>query len=191
MTENRVEPCTANIEGHAKVLFITLNALCCCLATSGNMMVLVAIYKTRSLRTISNFFICSLATADLHVGLLINPLYIAPVALRVWVSNHPLYRTENYLWIQSLTVTTFSLAIVSVDRYIAITKVFRYQEILTKRRCTVIISSVWIFSLTIASVAIFVNPEDGSKVWVTYLATTVGIPLAIMGYCYYHICRAV
>ena len=31
----------------------------------------------------------------------------------------------------------------------------------------------------------------GSKVWVTCLTTTVGIPLAIMGYCYYHICRAV
>ena len=190
MTENHVKPCTANIEGHAKALFITLNALSCCLATSGNMMVLVAIYKTRSLRTISNFFICSLATADLLVGLLINPLYIALVAIRVWVSDHPLYQTENYLWIQSLTVTTFSLAAVSVDRYIAITKVFRYQEILTKKRCTAIISSIWVFSLAIASVTFFIDPEDGSKVWVTCQAITVGIPLAAMGYCYYHIYRA-
>ena len=187
MTENYTANCTANLGGHAKVIFITLNAFSCCMATSGNTVVLLAVYKIRSLRTISNFFICSLATADLLVGLLINPLYIALVSLGVWVSDHPLYLAENYLWIHSLTVTTFSLAAVSVDRYIAITKLFRYKEILTKRRCAAIIISIWAFSLIIGSLVLFIDPEDGSKAWVTCQITTVGIPLVIMGYCYYHI----
>ena len=190
MTDNCTKNCTANFEGIAKIIFITLNAVSFCLATSGNTMVLLAVYKTRSLRTISNLFICSLATADLLVGLLINPLYIALVSLGVWVSDHPLYRIENYLWIHLLTVTTFSLAAVSVDRYIAVTKVFRYQEILTKRRCAVVITSIWAFFLIIGSLVLFIDLEDGSKAWVTCQVTTVGIPLIIMGYCYYHIYRA-
>ena len=186
---NHTKPCTANLEGPGMVLFITLNAFSCCLATSGNTIVLVAVYKTRSLRTISNFFICSLAMADLLVGFLNNPLYIAIVALRVWVSDHPLYRAENYVWIQALTITTFSLAVVSVDRYIAITKVFRYQEILTQSRCAAIIFSIWAFSLIIGSAALFLDPKDGSKAWVSCQVITISIPLVIMGYCYYHIYR--
>ena len=187
---NSTTPCTSNIEGKAYTLFVILNVLSGFFATTGNVVVLLAVYKTRSLRTVSNFFICSLAVADLLVGLIVNPLYIAIVTLRVWVSDHPLYQAENYLWIQTLAMTTFSLAAISIDRYIAVTKVFRYQEILTKNRCFVTIGSVWAFSATFASATFVIAPGDSSKLWVACVVITVGIPLAIMTYCYYYIFQA-
>ena len=49
---------------------------------------------------------------------------------------------------------------------------------------------LWAFSLIIGSSVLFIDLEDGSKAWVTCQVTTVGIPLIIMGYCYYHIYRA-
>ena len=187
MKLNNKETCTANLEVPEKILFILINALSCILTTSGNVMVLAAVYKTRSLRTISNCFLCSLAVADFLVGILVNPLYIAIVILNAWVMDHPLYKAENYLWMQTLTVTTFSLGAVSIDRYFAITNVFRYQEIMTRRKCIAIISSIWIFSVVFALTGLLIDTEDSSKAWVACMSLTVGLPLTTMVYCYYHI----
>lgn len=182
--------CTANMKGFEQLLFVVLNVLSSCLTIIGNAAVLFTVYSSQTLRTVSNFFICSLSIADFLVGALIKPLYITIVVLGVWVTNHPLYLAENYLWIQSLSATTFTLAAISVDRYLAVTKVFRYEEIMTERRCTIILISIWAFSFLFASKAFIIHPKDASKLWVASTVITVCIPLAIISYCYFYIFKA-
>ena len=189
MLINNTETCSANLQGKIYVLFVVLNAASGLLAVMGNAVVLFVVYRTRALRTVSNYFICSLAVADFLVGLVINPLYIALVSLGVWVSNHPLYQAENYLWVHSLTTTTFSLAAISVDQYIAVTKVFLYERAMTEKRCCLIIGSVWSFSAIFASTTFCIAPSETPKLWIACVIVTVGIPLSVMIYCYYYIFR--
>lgn len=189
---NAVEPwhCTANLQGFEQLLFVVLNVLSGCLTIFGNIAVLFTVYSSQSLQTVSNFLICSLSIADFLVGVVVNPLYIAIVILKVWVSSHVLYLAENYFWVQSLFVTTFSLAAISVDRYLAITKVFRYEAILTRRRCAVTIFSIWVVSFVFSSITLIIEPEDASKLWVTSNALTICIPFAVIGYSYFYIYQA-
>ena len=46
-------------------------------AVAGNAVVLWLFYKSESLRTISNRFLASLSAADLFVGLVMDPIWIA------------------------------------------------------------------------------------------------------------------
>ena len=101
----------------------------------GNCVVLLAIYQTKTLRTVSNFFIASLAVADISVGFFMNPILICKAALNIWQGNHWLSKLADFMWIQTTTSTTFNLCSVSIDRYVAITAVFKYHRIMTRKKC--------------------------------------------------------
>ena len=74
------------------------------------------------------------------------------------------------LWIHTTTATTFHLCCVSVDRFIANRFPFRYQDIVTKKRCCKVIILVWLISLdllgNIASALLWL-----SLAFVTFIAS--------------------
>lgn len=46
------------------------------LTVFGNVLVVMSVYRERSLRTVTNYFICSLAVADIMVAVMVMPLAI-------------------------------------------------------------------------------------------------------------------
>ena len=82
------------------------------------------------------------------------------------------------LWIHTATATTFHLCCVSVDRFIAIRFPFRYQDIVTKKRCCTVIILVWLISLdllgNIASAVLWL-----SLAFITFIAS-----LFVITFCY-------
>ena len=115
-------------------------------AVTGNAVVLLLLYKNESLRTISNRFLVSLSVADFLVGLVIDPTWIVITCLIQPPKAHILFHITRVLWIDTTAATTFNLCCVSVDRFIAIRFPFRYQDILTKKRCYTAIILVWLIS---------------------------------------------
>ncbi|EDO26007.1 predicted protein, partial [Nematostella vectensis] len=97
-----------------------LNTILAVFSTAGNAIVLIAIWRTSSLHSTSNYFIASLAAADLSVGFIINPLWVAKSGLNIWENNHFLTIFTEFMSVQTLVTTTFNLAAVSVDRYVAV-----------------------------------------------------------------------
>ena len=147
--------------------FVDTVILCCFHAISGfssftgNLLVLLSIYQTPSLRTMHNIFIASMASADFLVGLAICPLYIAFTVLdRVWVTVPVLYKMENFLWVQTLVGTTFSLCAVSVDRCYAVTSATHYSAVVTASRCKVTVFIIWFVSCVLASLSFFMTTND-------------------------------
>ena len=183
--------CSPNLSHDWRVIFIFLNSVAIVIALGGNAIILLSIYKVRSLRTTSNIFIVSLAAADLVVVLLINPTYIALTATKKWFSSHALYKMENFLWIQCLVTSTFTLCAVSIDRLIAVTSAMKYKQIVTKRRCCYVVVSIWTASLVFGCSPLIVDNRDkASIVWILCLVLTFIIPFVIIIYCYVHIFRA-
>ena len=151
-------------------------------AIIGNAVVLWLIARHRSLRTISNLFLTSLAAADLLVGFVIAPVWIL---VRCLYSDrehvHVYVLTIDYLWIHTTVATTFNLCCVTLDRNIAIFHSLRYQDILTKKRCYSVIASVWFMSLVLPCSRFFV--EDSSAIlalWMSFTVITVLIPMFII-----------
>ena len=163
------------------------------LAVCSNVLILAAFYQTRSLRSISNFFIASLAVSDLLVGLAVNPVYVAMhltgVAFdftRVW----PVRLAENWLWIQSVITSTFNLTAISLDRYIAVTRTFLYtQTVGIVASLALYLSGPFQFFFT--SVRFLIHDSRYSPIlWITTTTAMVLLPLLIICYCYFHIFRA-
>ena len=163
-------------------LWFTLSGLA---AVAGNAMVLWLFYKSESLRTISNRFLASLSVADLFVGLVIDPIWIASYCLIQPPADSDMFFYTDMFWVHTTTATTFSLCCVSVDRFIAIRFPFRYQEIITKKRCYTVIILVWLFSLALPfSMMLVNNDKDDAALWLSFAFLICVTPLFVVSISY-------
>lgn len=166
-----------------------LNAILSVVAIFGNCMILLAIYRTPGLRTNSNYLIASLAVADFSVGLIMNPLYAVKAGLAIQDTSHPLAVVAEVMTLQTLTATTYSLCGVSVDRYLAIVAVFRYESYVTTERCLRLIGLIWIFSFIIPLSRVFITDQFNAlpTMWMFSYTVVFIIPLSGISFCYFRI----
>ena len=160
---------------------------------AGNAVVLWLFYRNESLRTTSNGFLTSLSVTDFLVGLVIDPVWIV---IRCLIQP-PVQSTLHYciymLWIHTTTATTFNLCCVSVDRFIAIRFPFRYQDIVTKKRCCTVIILVWLISLCLPFTAISVDLLGNiasAVLWLSLAFVTFVAPLFVVTFCYMFMFKA-
>ena len=157
-------------------------------AVIGNAVVLWLFYQNESLRTISNRFLASLCVADIIVGLIIDPTWIA---IRCWIQPpriHILRQVINLFWIHTTAATVFNLCCVSVNRFITICFPFRYQDFVTKQRCYAVIIMVWLISLFLPFSRILVdNRTKIEKLWFSLTFIIFVLPLSVVTLCYFWI----
>ena len=65
-------------------------------AITGNLFVLLAVYRNTQLRTISNYFIVALAISDILLPLICAPQSIADVILGRWPFNQDVCQAQGY-----------------------------------------------------------------------------------------------
>ena len=127
-----------------------VNILLSITATLGNSLILVALHKESSLHPPSKLFYRCLATTDLLIGLVTQPLYAT-----YWMSlvheHWSLCRYSNYAtgvtgYVLCL-VSLLTLTAISVDRLLALLLRLRYKEIVTLRRTYIILAIFWFISL--------------------------------------------
>ena len=124
-------------------LLIVLLFFMCLLIVAVNGLVVFLIQKKKSLRTITNMFLTSLALSDLMSGLVGIPLLVICLvkdAIKVCVSSAIFFR---FTAISSVC----HVLLVSCDRYIFIVHYMKHHSLVTKQRAIVAIISVWLFSL--------------------------------------------
>ena len=172
-----------------KIVLSTWYGLAGMAAMTGNAVVLCLIYRIPSLRTTSNFFISSLAVADLLVGLVIAPVWIV---LRCWYTDVQNYgEAIDFLWIHTTVATTFNLLCVSLDRNVAIFYPLRYQNFLSKRRCFSAIAIVWLMSLCLPCSRFLVDDSSGNlALWMSVSVITILVPMIIILLCSARILKA-
>ena len=160
-------------------------------AVTGNAVMLWLFFRNESLRTISNLFLASLSVADLLVGLVIVPAWII---FMWWLTFHNLFNVFlECLWVHTTVTTTFNICCISVDRFIAIRFPFRYQDIVTKKRCCTGIILVWLFSLGLPFSTLSVIGEESisvSVLWISVALITFAIPLLVVSCCYVYIFKS-
>ena len=124
-----------------------------------NVVLLVAVWRTTSLRTPSNVLICALASTDCCVGLT-QPIFVA--LLVSMLTNVPLSIKCTLLLVnRSLDnlVAVFSLFIftaVSIDKLLMINLHLRYQTLITVKRVLLALAATFTVSVAITTMN-FVN----------------------------------
>lgn len=148
-------------ETHYKAVIIVLKVLpmflIVCGALIGNVLVILSVLTFWKLRqSITNFFILSLAFADLLVALIVMPFNAMIIInagrwlLGRWMCD--IYNSNDVLF---STASIIHLVCISIDRYIAIVYPFLYENIITRRRAYLMIAATWILSILISYVPIF------------------------------------
>ena len=166
---------TAGLHGHLTFVSV-LNSFLSVTAFLGNALILVALRRESSLHPPSKLLLRSLATTDLFVGLISEPL-----AVTYWMSEV----NEHWnicrlvlpadLFIGSILcgVSLWTMTAISVNRLLALLLGLRYKQVVTLNRTYVIIVTIWIVS-TVISAMQFWNPVITLWYWI------IVIPLCLV-----------
>ncbi|KAG4070646.1 hypothetical protein HA402_013566 [Bradysia odoriphaga] len=135
-----------------EAILVTLILLVIILLTIiGNILVILSVFTYKPLRIVQNFFIVSLAVADLTVAVLVLPFNVANMMIGRWVFGIHLCK----MWLTSdilcCTSSILNLCAIALDRYWAITDPINYAQKRTFERVLLLIAGVWILSFVISS----------------------------------------
>ena len=137
--------------GAMTVFKVAMNSFTSCAAIMLNIVAIIALRKTPSLRKPLKILLLSISVSDLCVGLLVLPLN---VALHVIDKRNPivapLARVNTISATFFCTATLLGICAVSVDRFLAIHLHLRYQEIVTHRRVEAVVISIWVLSAVLS-----------------------------------------
>ncbi|KAI3385704.1 hypothetical protein SNEBB_009173 [Seison nebaliae] len=123
------------------------------LTMCGNVLVLLAIFRSSSLRAATNIFVGNLAVADLLLGVCVLPLSVySEVKSGAWRLGYILCRVWAAIDVLCCTASIVSLCIISIDRWIGVRKPLRYAYIMTRKRAFIVVVCVWVISLGISVV---------------------------------------
>ncbi|XP_061673638.1 alpha-2B adrenergic receptor [Syngnathoides biaculeatus] len=133
----------------ATAAFATAITLMVVFTIVGNIMVIIAVLTSHSLRGPQNLFLVSLAAADILVATLIIPFSLANELLGYWYFKS--LWCEIYLALDVLFCTSsiVHLCAISLDRYLSISRV-TYGRQRTPRRIKAAIVVVWLISAVIS-----------------------------------------
>ena len=124
----------------------------------GNSLTLVALHKISSLRPPSKLLYRCLATTDLLVGLVAQPLYVTYLMSVVHEHWSLCHYARKAAYITSVTlcgVSLLTMAVISVDRLLALLLGLRYKKIVTLKRIYITIASFWVLCLVASLCTIF------------------------------------
>ncbi|XP_076372037.1 5-hydroxytryptamine receptor 1-like isoform X2 [Tachypleus tridentatus] len=163
----------------------------------GNALVCISVYLVKKLRQPSNFLLVSLAVSDLCVSLLVMPFALHYELTGSWTLGPEVCDMWVAFDVTSCTASILNLCMISVDRYLAITKPLTYGVRRTSRRIWLCIAAVWVLSCLISVPPLIVlGNEHGSETKPTcevsqnfgyQLYATLGsfyIPLLVMIFVY-------
>ncbi|XP_022253925.1 alpha-2A adrenergic receptor-like [Limulus polyphemus] len=112
----------------------------------GNMLVCIAIATEKSLKTVQNWFIASLAVSDFLVGLVIMPFSLANELMGYWIFGTIWCEIHAALDVLLCTASINNLCLISLDRYWSVTHAVEYLKKRTPTRAIAMICFVWFLS---------------------------------------------
>ncbi|XP_060699123.1 dopamine receptor D4 related sequence [Hemiscyllium ocellatum] len=122
----------------------------------GNVLVCLSVLIERSLKTATNYFIVSLAVADLLLAVLVLPLFVyTEFQGGIWTLNSFLCDALMTMDVMLCTASIFNLCAISVDRYVAVIVPLKYNRNHFSGRQLILIMATWLLSLGVASPVIF------------------------------------
>ncbi|KAM3858927.1 dopamine receptor D4 related sequence [Diretmus argenteus] len=122
----------------------------------GNVLVCLSVLTERSLKTATNYFIISLAVADLLLAVLVLPLYVYSEFLGgIWTLSTYICDALMTMDVMLCTASILNLCAISVDRYIAVVVPLKYNRNQFSVRQLALITATWVLSLGVASPVIF------------------------------------
>uniref|UniRef100_A0A8C7ZSS4 Alpha-2B adrenergic receptor n=1 Tax=Oryzias sinensis TaxID=183150 RepID=A0A8C7ZSS4_9TELE len=134
----------------AKAAIAIVMTLMIILTIVGNILVIIAVLMSRSLRGPQNLFLVSLAVADVLVGLIVVPFSMAYELQGKWVFGSIWCEIHKALDVLFCTASIVHLCAIALDRYLSISRPVSYGTKRSRRRIKSAIVMVWLIAAVIS-----------------------------------------
>ncbi|KAF6209232.1 hypothetical protein GE061_014977 [Apolygus lucorum] len=157
-----LDPSTLLVDGGGAdaALFVAKTAIMVVIivaALFGNLLVIVSVMRHRKLRVITNYFVVSLALADMLVAIWAMCFNASVEITGRWLFGAFMCDVWNSLDVYFSTVSILHLCCISVDRYFAIVQPLDYPLIMTERRLSMMLAVVWAAPALVSFLPIFLG----------------------------------
>ena len=161
---------------HEQLIYLSaFNIFLSITAFLGNILILVALHKKSSLHPPSKLLYRCLATTDLCVGLIAEPVRIAYLISLVheeWIfCGYSIVLSDRVGYVLG-SVTVLTMTAISVDRLLALLSGLRYRQVVTLKRMYVAVAAIWVISIAAAASYLGNN-------LITYWCGSIGISLCL------------
>ena len=185
-------PPSATVAKAVLILLAVINIVTSPFTTSLNALVIMAVKTKSRLRAHkSNILLACLATTDLIVGVIVQPMFVVviiSIVLGETSTGMCVLQHIAHLFTSVLVKTSLiHLVLISGDRYLAMKHTYAYHNgLVTEARLLFGSALAWLFSL-ILHIPLFV---DQTVFFLTY-NTFIGLSLAVISFCQFMVYREV
>ena len=167
------------------ISILVLTTFLCITAFLGNTLILAALRKETSLHPPSKLMYCNLAITDLFVSIFSEPSLVA-----YWISvinkrwDMCAYAVFTHLitgYVLS-SVSLSTMALISVDRLLALLLQLRYKQVVTLKKVRIAVVVTWVFAI-VGALSFLLSPLIHK--WWSF--STVSVYLLTPAYCYTNI----
>ncbi|XP_037832079.1 5-hydroxytryptamine receptor 2A [Kryptolebias marmoratus] len=132
----------------------------------GNILVILAVSLEKKLQNATNYFLMSLAVADMLLGILVMPVSMVTILYDYkWPLPSDLCPIWIYLDVLFSTASIMHLCAISLDRYIAIRNPIHHSRFNSHTKARMKIMAVWTISMGISMPIPVLGLRDHSKVF--------------------------
>ncbi|KFU85226.1 Muscarinic acetylcholine receptor M5, partial [Chaetura pelagica] len=140
------------LEGHSLwevVTIATITAIVSLITIVGNILVMISFKVNSQLKTVNNYYLLSLACADLIIGIFSMNLYTSYILIGHWSLGSlacDLWLALDYV---ASNASVMNLLVISFDRYFSITRPLTYRAKRTPKRAGIMIGLAWLISFVL------------------------------------------
>ncbi|XP_052378304.1 cholecystokinin receptor [Oncorhynchus keta] len=132
-------------------LRILLYSVIFLLSVFGNLLIIVVLTVNKRMRTVTNSFLLSLAVSDLMMAIFCMPFTLIPNLLEDFIFGPTMCKIVAYLMGVSVSISTFSLVAIAIERYSAICNPLKSRAWQTRSHAYRVITATWLLSFMIMS----------------------------------------
>ncbi|XP_053185026.1 cholecystokinin receptor [Scomber japonicus] len=130
-------------------LRILLYSLIFFLSVFGNLLIIVVLTVNKRMRTVTNTFLLSLAVSDLMMAAFCMPFTLIPSILKDFIFGAAMCKIVSYLMGISVSISTFSLVAIAIERYSAICNPLKSRVWQTRSHAYRVIAATWVLAIII------------------------------------------
>ncbi|KAM9496734.1 trace amine-associated receptor 13c-like [Clarias gariepinus] len=146
------------------ILLYVCSAAMVLLTVCGNLLVIISVFHFKQLHTPTNMLVLSLAVSDFLIGALVMPPVLIWTTESCWIFDNcyciSFFVTDYIL----TTLSIYHIALIAVDRYLALSNPFLYTNSISTRTMSIVVSSDWCACLVYTTTVSYFNEIFTSSV---------------------------
>ncbi|XP_034158071.1 trace amine-associated receptor 7f-like [Pangasianodon hypophthalmus] len=146
------------------ILLYVCSAAVVLLTVCGNMLVIISVFHFKQLHTPTNMLVLSLAVSDFLIGALVMPPVLIWTIEACWIFDTGYCICLMITSFILATLSIYNVALISVDRYLALSNPFLYTNTISRRTMCIVICSNWCVCLVYNTALYYFNGSFASSV---------------------------